>query len=283
MTVTVNYEVEFGGVKIADGNNKIVMNLAPFESPEIRTSDRNRGQIDGVFPGVDLYGGRTIEMEIELWGDTEADFYTAYSTVLNACVRGAELPLEFKLPGWSTNLISFVRCRKVSGLVIDQTFDLSKGTCVIQFVSTDPRLYEAIENSSVVELTGSQPGRTYNKTYSRTYGGIIASNLVNATNLGNYETGWEATIAGPVTNPAIEHVGQGKLVSIQGSLLTGESLVITSPPYSTIMLGGTSSRYSWLSTSSSWFMLSPGSNNIRFNGSSAGTPTMTFTWRSAWV
>lgn len=283
MTVTLDYEIEFGGVKIADGNTRQIVMFAPFESPEIRSSDTARGQQDGLFAGSDLYGGRTIEMELELWAENSADFYTAYTTVMNACVKGIELPLEFKLPGWSDNLIAYARCRKVSGLVVDQLHDLNKGTCVLQFTTTDPRLYSASQSSAVVALAGSQPGRTYSRTYSRSYGGIVTSNIINATNAGNYDAPWEARIDGPVTNPRVENADTGQTITLNATIAAGEFVVVSSAPYSTVMLAGTSTRYLWLAGTSEWFMLAPGNNSIRFGGTSAGAPTMTFTWRSAWV
>lgn len=282
MTVSTNYEIEFGGVKIADGDKRIITSFAPFESPTIRSSDQLRGQQDGLFPGTDYYGDRTVTLELELWGDDETDFYNAYSQVRNACVLSVEKTLEFKVPGFPENLTMMARCRKVSGLIIDQSFDLQVGKMVLQFTSTDPRLY-GVAQSSVTNFVGTQPGRTYNLTFDRNFGGVVASNTINAVNNGNYNAPWSARIDGPVTNPSIEHADLGKIVQLIGTVNTGEYIQVSSPPYSTIMLGGTASRYSWLQNSANWFLLRPGSNNIRFNGTSAGTPTMTLSWKSAWV
>lgn len=289
MTVTEFYDIDFGGQPIADGDKKVVVAFSPFESPEIRVSDTVRGQQDGLFPGIDYYGARTIPLEIEIWGDDSApdgsvDFSQAYQSILQACVLSREeKPLEFRIPGYSTNLVVNARCRKVSGLIINQQFDHALATVVLQFVATDPRIYSATEQSSTVQFTGTQPGRAYSLTFNRNYGGVVASNEINATNSGSYEAPWEAVITGPVTNPTIEHADLGLSIRLVGTINDGEFIVISSAPYQTIMLNGTASRYSLLANASQWFMLRPGSNRIRFNGTSTGTPTMTLTWRSAWA
>lgn len=284
MTVTTDLQIEFNGVNIADADKKEIVVADFFTAPDIRNSDRPRGQQDGLFPGIDYYAGRTLTAELEIWGDDLTDFYNKYSVVRNALVKtSAEKILEFKVPGWPTNLISFCRVRKCSGPQINQQFDLHVGKVVVQWESTDPRLYQATQQSSTTSFIGTQPGRTYNLTFNRSFGGIVSSNTIPAVNAGNYDAPWTAIINGPVTNPSIENATLGKTISFVGSLATGEQLYVSSPPYSTVLLGGTSSRYSWLVDSTQWFLLQPGNNDIRFNGSSAGTPTLDFFWRSAWI
>lgn len=283
MTITTDYQVQFGGVVIADADRRVVLSLSPFDSPDIRSTDYNRGQQDGMFPGEDLYAGRTIMIELELWGETDVEFYDAYRQVLNACTKGPERELEFKLPGWTDSLVVDARCRKVSGLIVDQSFDLAVGRCVLQFFSTDPRMYSSVETATTVGFEGSQTGRSYNLSFNRVYGAIVTSNVVAATNNGNYDAPWVARIDGPVTNPIIENSDTGETIQLIGTVPVGQFLEVASEPYQTIMLDGTATRYSWLASASQWFMLKPGLNNIRFRGTSTGTPTMTFTWRSAWV
>ena len=285
MTVTNFYDIEFAGQLICDGVNKTVLDFDPFTMPNVRTSDRDRGQDDGMFPGTDYFGARTINLAIEITGEAELDFYQAYQEVLSACRKtSADQVLKFKLPGWPDVLQVNARVRRLAGLNINTVFDLAGPVVVqVQFECVDPRIYAEAEQQEIVGIVGVQSGRTYDLTFNRSFGGLVASNVIVANNAGNYDAPWTARIDGPVTNPQIENSDTGQILSMNGAVATGEFIEVSSAPYKTIMLAGTATRYQWLIDSSKWFLLAPGNNNIRFNGSSAGSPTMTFTWHSVWA
>lgn len=283
MTLTSTYDVEYDGVLIADGDRRSVISAKIFENPEIRSSDQVRGQLDGLFPGQDLYGGRTIELEIEVWGETEEDFYQSYYEVLGAVrKRVDEKLLKVRLPQWPDLQVA-CRPRRVSGPVVEVQFDLWVSRVVVQFFSTDPRLYAAAESTGTAQVTSFSNGLQFDLTFDMTFGGIGTSNMILARNDGTYETPWRATINGPIVNPQIESVEQGKIIKFSGTVNDGESLIVVSRPSSLVLLNGTASRYSWIEDSDQWFMLQPGDNQIRFSGSSSGSPTLVLQWRSAWV
>lgn len=284
MTVSNHYEIEFDGTMICDGDKLTILEFEVWESPEIRSSDKPRGQQDGLFPGLDFYGERTITLKMEVWGETQLEFKEKVDTLRRALRKtDVEKVLEFQLPEWTYNLISNCRCRAVRGPIVDLNHEFSVGELVVQFVSTDPRLYDATEANQSTGFIGVQSGRTYDLTFNRSFGGVVSSNSIFATNEGNYDTPFRAVINGPVTNPSIEHVGLGKTIQILGEVADGDFLEIAGPPYNTVMLNGTATRFVWLANSDNWFQLAPGSNEIRFNGSSAGSPTLDLYWRTAWV
>lgn len=286
MALVTDYDFELDGVLIcsgADTTQKELVSSKLFGMDGVRSSDKVRGQRDGLYPGIDYYAGRVIELEIEVWGNDTASFRTEYLALMSALrLRRTEVLLKVKLPGWPDLRVS-CRPRRVAGPTIDQTFNLSKANVTVQLDASDPRIYADTQSSGTATLTGSTSGLVFPATFNMTFGGITTSSVVIASNTGNYETPWTATINGPVTNPYIEHIEQGKLLRFTGSLASGESLVVSSPPSGAVLLGGTSSRYSWLQDASQWFLLDPGLNSVRLGGSSAGAPTMDLVWRSAWV
>ena len=89
------------------------------------------------------------------------------------------------------------------------------------------------------------------------------------------------TFTGPVVSPTIEHTGQSRRLEFTGTLAAGETLVVDSLAR-TVLLNGTSSRYSWLTSLSQWFTLEPGANNLRYTAAS-GTGTCQVDFRSAWM
>lgn len=282
--LVANYDFEYKSTLICNGGTYVLVSGRVLDSPEIRTSDRVRGQLDGLFPGTDYYGKRTIELEIEVWCETEAEFKTSVAALKAALVlQRSESPLAFKLPGWSNNFIVNCKPRRVAGPTVNLQYDFFVGTVIVQLEATDPRLYGATLQTATVNLASAGSGLTFNVTPNISFGGISTSNIIEATNSGNYEAPWVAKITGPITNPSIENINAGKILQLNGSLALGEVLYIYSPPASSVLLGNTATRYSWIANTEQWFMLLPGQNQVRLGGSSAGTPTLQLDWRSAWV
>lgn len=284
MPLAQAYDVEYNNTLLADGVNRHIVQARVFDSAEIRVSDKPVGQGDGMYPGRDLYGSKTIELTIEVWGENEAQMYASYYPLLAAVVKQpVELPLTMRLPQWPADLRVMCRPRRVGGLVVDKSFDLFTGQVTIQFVATSPLAQSNTLSSQTVNLTAVSGGLAFPLAYPRSYGGLSTSNVVNATNLGTYAAPWKATIAGPITNPSIEHVEQGLTLSFVGVVNSGETLVVETGIANSVLLNGTASRYSWVVDSSKFFKLNPGVNSVRFNGTTAGSPTMTFEWRSTWI
>lgn len=285
--LVTDYDIEYDGVIINSGDVTspyALVNGVVFGDADLRTSDRPVGQLDGEFPGIDLYAGRNITLQVEIWAESATAFRTAYLTWLSAVrKRVSEAVLRLKLPGWP-DLRVMARPRKIASPAIDLGFNQQNATIVtVQFHCTDPRFYADSLSSGSASIVASPLGLAFPMAFPLDFGGVSSSNTINASNSGNYETPWTATITGPITNPVIEHVEQAKSLSFAGVLAAGETLVVSSPPSAAVLLQGTSSRYSWLQDASQWFMLQPGNNTVRFRGTGAGTPTMTLNWRSAWV
>lgn len=99
-------------------------------------------------------------------------------------------------------------------------------------------------------------------------------------NAGNRPTPAVFTIAGPIDNPIIANDTLSKTLAFQISLSASETLVIDTIN-KTVLLNGVTNRRSTL-IAPTWFLLAPGGNFIRFGGSSAGAPTLTVQYRSAW-
>lgn len=284
--LTSNYEFEYDGYQLCSGgelDKTLLLKAEIFDMPEIRVTDKVRGNLDGLITGNDLYGARRIVLELEVWGDSEADFRSEYLGILQALKKTTtEKVLRFKLPGWDDLQIQ-CKPRRVVGPVIDQAFPFNRGVIAVEFVASDPRVYLDSESTGLASFVGVNLGMQFNATFDLTFGGLSSSNIILALNQGSYEAPWRAVINGPVTNPSIENVTLGKMLTFTGVVNTGETLTVRSQPEATVLLNGTASRYNWLQDATQWFMMAPGINSIRFNGTSGGSPTMNFFWRSAWT
>jgi hypothetical protein len=290
MAVTNDYELEFAGLLFGgETDYGFVRAEGLADNPEVRSSDQTRLRRHGMIPGDDFVGGRSVVIDLEVFGDTTTAFATNLTALKTAFAPGsAEQALSFKVPGVAgggTRLL-YARSRKLA-LPLETSFYFGMPIASVEFFATDPRIYDTSQQAPSTGLTASVAGRpSGNFVWNLTWGGASTSNIIVANNVGSFTTPCVIRFDGPVTNPQVENVTQGKLLKLTAdggiTLAAGEFLEIDTDAR-TILLGGTSSRYSKLSSDSAWFDLAPGLNSLRFIGTTAGAPTMTVSWRSAWL
>jgi hypothetical protein len=281
VALTLPYQWEYAGLVIGDGTAyDIVVVRGVDDLPEFRTSDTERPSDHGLFPGRDLAGGRTIEIELEIGGASEAAFRANVNAFVTATViRDTEAPLSFRLPSLGDRRINCRPRRRV--VPVDVPYTLRNGAAVVQFVATDPRIYDNTETVLSTAAATSGGGRTYNRTYPLTYAAGGTGGNLTATNTGNFPTRPVLTITGPSTSPRVENVTAGKHLLFDLTLGVGDFLVVDLDAR-TILLGGTASRYSSLAAGSSWWDLAPGDNLLKFT-SADSMGTLEVRYRSAWL
>jgi len=284
--VVEDYQVEFNGILFGNGQNEIV-DFDLLNSAEMRTGDTNRSRADGQFPGEDYYGGRTINMSVEVWGLSDADIATRLQNLLAATSKlPSEIQLVTQLPGWSEKVTVNCRPRRRAGPVIAEDLVVGrKGAATIQFHATDPRIYGLTVNSVTVAVGVAGGGLPFAAVAPFVFGAPGTAGIAACTNTGTYDTFPTATFTatgGSLTNPSVEHVALGKVISFTGVISENDTLVVDFHN-KTVLLNGTASRYLWIDDPSQWFELQPGANELRFIGVSPGASTMNVTWQNAWA
>ena len=292
MAVTADWQVSYNDLLLGSGTPYRV--VWPIEGladhPDVVVSDQPKLRSDGLTPGDDFLDGRTIVLRVEVTGSDDAAFAEAVSAFKRAFRAGSgvvEQPLTFQAPGVADGGVRRLvgRPRKLA-TPVDRQWQLRLPVFAVQFDASDPRIYDDTESSVGTDLAAATTGHAWPQGWPMDWGGASTSGIVTATNAGTYSTPWTATIAGPVTNPTVENVDTGQTLAFTAngglSLGVGETLVIDSATR-TALLGGTASRYDRLTSPVSWWDLPPGVTQLRFGGSTSGTPSMTVTWRSAWI
>jgi hypothetical protein len=290
MTITQDWQAEFNELLMGTGQSyRIVQIEGLADYPEVRSSDSPLLQRHGLLPGDDFAGGRSVVVTLEVEGGTNANLSTVMTTLKMAlCPCQTESPLTMQIPGIGDGGICRLnaRPRKMSSVVDKRWRVASQPRLLVEFFATDPRIYDNTESSLQASLPVSVSGLTWNLSWNLSWGTASTSGSVYANNLGSFPTPVVIRFDGPVTNPSVENVTTGRTLELSADggldLLTGEHVVLDSDTH-TILLGGTASRYSKLSSDSEWFDLEPGPNELRFRGTTAEAPTMTVTFRSAWV
>jgi len=264
------------------------INVASVEGwldlPDVRIGDSPRAGQHGLSMGEDFAGGRTIRFVVETVG-SDADAAAAIVEAFRAklvFVDGddGDIPLVGTTPGFPA-LRTLVRPRRRNNpLTWDSGIGAIRSTIELQ--AADPRLYADAESSASTGLSAAVGGLVFSAVAPFVFGSGGTGNTMDCTNEGTFPTPWVATFTGPLVAPELVHSASGKRVSLTGATLTaGQTLVVDSLEH-TVMLDGTSSRYSWLAASSQWFDLAPGANAVDLLGAS-GAGSVTMAWRSAWL
>jgi hypothetical protein len=279
-----DWQMTYNGLTIGAGTSygmTAIEGLATL--PELRTADQDRTRAHGQFAGVDLFGGRDIDIEVTIVGKhPSSSVWQAFSA---AFVGGqsVELPLVMQIPGVASGseIQTMARVRKLS-LPVDADYYIGAGRAVLSMHCTDPRLYSTTTETGSATQATTSGGLTFNATFNLSFGSTINGGFITLTNSGEFVTPWTATIVGPVTNPRIDNITSGQSLSISGSLSGSESLVLSSQDR-TVLLNGTASRYSWLKSGSQWWDIPVGNTVLQFSGNVGGSGTLSTSFRSAWI
>ena len=285
--ITADWELEFNDLLIGGDTDFSVASVEGLLDFDVRTSDRELLRRHGLHAGDDFLSGRTVTVAVEVYNETSLD--SAMQSFLEAFVPASgELGLAMQLPGIANGnkvrLNSRVRRRSSA---VDLEWYRGIPVVIVELEATDPRLYAAAASSvSAVSITASTGGLDWdagvtNQLQWPLSWGSFTSGEFTATNAGNFETPGVFTLQGPLTNPRVVNTTQGKKLDMGITLSASETLVIDTGAR-TILLGGTASRYSTLTSDSEWFQLGAGGDTIQLAADS-GSGSISATWRSAWV
>ncbi len=275
--ITEDFEVEYNGVLLGGDSGIEIVSFAPFENPDVRSSDLERPLDHGLFPGTDYYGGRAIPMQLEVWNG-----WTGVRAVLEAFQTTDEQAFVFQLPTIG-KLQMNARVRRRSPLPIDISYAVGEMTQVaVEMFATDPRVYSSTISTATATLAAAASGLTFNATFNAVFG-AGSSSSVSVTNNGTFETRPLIRINGPIDNPFLENQTSDRILLFNGSLADGEYLDVDFLNH-TVLLNGTASRYVWVDDSTGWWNLPPGTSSVRLGGSPGSpVPTADIQWRDAYV
>jgi hypothetical protein len=280
-----DWQLQYGSLLIGDGTAFEIDNIQGLaDQPDLRTSDRTRLRRHGMLPGDDFLGGRSVIVQLEVFGQDDATFQANLNTLKAAFTPGsAEQVAQFQVPGicaaGSPRQFS-ARPRKLA-LPIEQRFLYRQPIATVELFATDPRIYDATQQTQTVGLPSAGGGLTFNATFNLVFGAVSTGGTINAVNAGNFAAPWTARIDGPCTNPSIQNVGTGETLGFTISLALGESLYIDTDAR-TVLLGNTANRYNTLTTAQ-WFDLAPGTTQLNFRAVTGTSAQLTANWRSAWL
>jgi hypothetical protein len=278
-----DWTATYDGV-LMGGASGLVLNEVSglLDGPDVRAADRALLQRDGIVSGRDYLGGRIIHLSMTVLDQNVAKALAAFQP-------GADpQPFRFAFPGIAGGagyMMAKVRKRAmpIDGMHIAGAVPLN-----VELFAPDPLMYSDQESvKSVLRVPGRGSAKLFNPRLKLSFGfmklGAATSDQPTpVVSIGDTNTWPSYVVKGPCTNPSIFNRVTGERITVLIKVPTNEVLTIDTATRSVLLNGA--SRYGQLSTSSVWFPLRPGSNDLAFEDTEENKlASVDVRWRSAWL
>lgn len=278
-----DYTFQLDSGPILNGDDTIVPfvdidRVIGLDSAPYRETIRDHEGMDGSFIDAEFERGRDLILEGMAYTDisTVEDFMDQVKA--NFAPVTTPIPFVFKAPGVDERVI-FVKPRgaKYDWLSLRRT-----GITPIQFLmfAEDPRIYSNDLQTVNMNYGGdATTGFGFNFEFDLDFGVVVPPTGGQVIVGGNRPTPPVFTITGPVENPRIINLTDGKSLNFTVSLGASDTLVVTPATRQVIMNGTINARYTL--TTMDWFLLNPGTTDFSLGGAS-GSGTLSVVFRDAW-
>ncbi|WP_282795786.1 hypothetical protein [Streptomyces sp. CC224B] len=286
------WQFALGDVVLGAGTDIPVGNVEGLGTAEARTQDADNPAGDGVFPGVDLYGARTVRLEAGIRTPAAPDraldlLARLQQTATDPAVRltpGAMNVLRMRWPGRPARRL-YGRLRRVEAT--------STATAVsgwipldLEFVAADPLFYADDTSTLTLPLSaGGLGGLRAPLVAPLTTGVAIPHERRGWVTNGGDRPAWPSLrITGPCTHPRIRHAETGQVIELAVALQTGEHIDIeTRPGTRWVLKDGAHNLAPALSAASRLdFALPPGTSELWWTARNYTNSTrLRVTWHAA--
>ncbi len=257
-----------------------LMELQGWDSPELRTEMQQREADHGAWASPVYLGERPITAA----GIIEAPDRAALDEAMEQLRAAVALTDTLLVVYESTPKQALVRR---SGKLVMQYVSDRIASYSLMVTAPDPRRYSTILQSDDTMLPVTTGGLAPPVTPPVTIVSTSVSGVIDAANLGTFETRPLLIIDGPVDSPRVLAQmpdGTVRFLTYSQSLAVGEQLVIDTDAHS-VILNGDVSRRRFLSTPTGWPVI-PAGGLVSFQFAAAfynSGAKLTARWRSAWM
>ncbi|MFJ2162357.1 phage distal tail protein [Streptomyces sp. NPDC087856] len=268
------------GVVDDDGVDWRLQTLEGWDSSEVRAEYTDRESDHGSWASPVYLGSRPIT----LGGTIAAPSQELLEEAMENLRAAAGLD-DTLLTVWETTPKQAIVRR--SGKPLMQYLTDTRATYSVMVTAADPRRYSTTLSSGTTALPSASGGLTPPATFPVTFSATTVAGSIAAVNAGKFETRPLLTITGPVVSPAVSALypdGSVRQLLYSLDLAAGDVLVIDTDAR-TVVLNGAVSRRRFLTVAGDWPII-PAQTQVTYRFSSPtynAAPTLTATWRSAWM
>lgn len=263
---------------LTDVENYVVENYEGFGMPPLhRLTERGPLQHGESDRGYRL-DPRMIQLVLMLRANDWAEFYSRRQELINQLspTLDAALNLRFTQPDGTVRQVDCY-CAEGPQFSKRDAFRYAGQRAAVRLICPDPAWYDPTRQSvRIVGETGGS-GFAFPMAVPWTFGGTTVGAETAIVYTGSWIEYPEIEIIGPVSDPRIEHLDTGEVLDFDGTtIVDGDSYIIDLRyGYKTVVNGSGLNKISDLTADSdlaTWHLI-PGTNNLQFSGTSAGTNT----------
>lgn len=289
------WQFDVAGVRIGHGTDILIGDVEGLDSVPVRTQDVEDPAGDGAFPGMDLYGARTVRIEagIRTPGDPVAaldllgQLQRAVDNPAIRTVPGAHSVLRLRLPGRATRRL-FGRLRRVEAATTSRAVH-GWIPLTLEFTAHDPRFHADTAQGMVLTLSPDGLGGLRAPILAPVTTGVAVPDERRGwlRNDGDLPAWPSLRITGPCTNPRIRHVESGRVIELAVTLRADEWAEIeTRPGTRWVLRSGGGSLAAGLSPASRLdiFTVPPGVSELWWTARDYTNATrLAASWRAAYA
>lgn len=228
----------------------------------------------GTFATPQFYGARLLTLTVQATAQTQA-----LRDVARAYVQQAFPVSDLATLRWDEPVPVQMNIRR-TGKIAETYMTLADVVFSIPLVAPDPRKYSTVLHTATANQASAAAGLAPPLTPPLTLPAGAPAMAVSCTNAGSFETRPLVTITGPITAPAVVNQVTGQTVSFSGLTLAATDVLAVDFNGPQALLNGV---YRPADTTSSWWVMPPGTTGIAVTGTTSVGSTMTVAWRDAWI
>lgn len=259
-----------------------VYKVTGLDLGNIRTSMRIAEGEDGGTVEGEFLDPRTITLEGVLFC-TATDSIEAQLDLLksNFQPRRIDQPLYVKSPGTDQRVIF---CKSLGVRYdVDQARRYNSTSFSVILQAQDPVVYgSAVKSFSGALSTDVINGHGFDHGYDLSFGGVSATGSeISVVNAGTKAVGATIRLFGPVSGPRIVSDTAGKTLNMSTLVAASSDIITIDLRRRTVKLNGVSRRGT-VDDESGWFLLTPGTNVLRYQAASSTVVPIDGTYRDGY-